>query len=64
LIAGFEANINSGLSITGGMCGDDAFWKTLLYKEDPRVDFSSVLYGSSLEVSYASLVVGFHLVRA
>jgi hypothetical protein len=25
LIAGFEANINSGLSITGGMCGDDAF---------------------------------------
>ncbi|MBB1192628.1 histidine kinase [Flavobacterium sp. SOK18b] len=58
LIAGLEANITSGLSITGGMCGDDArFEKTLAsYKDDPKEGEVILIgfYGSSLEVSYAS----------
>ena len=58
LIAGLESNLLSGLSITGGMCGDDArFEKTLAsYKEDPKEGEVVLIgfYGSTLEISYAS----------
>jgi hypothetical protein len=58
LIAGLESNLFSGLSITGGMCGDDArFEKTLAsYKEDPKEGEVVLIgfYGSTFEVSYAS----------
>jgi hypothetical protein len=59
LISGLETNMdNAGLSITGGMCGDDArFEKTLAsYKEDPKEGEVVLIgfYGSTLEVSYAS----------
>ena len=58
LIAGLESNLLSGLSITGGMCGDDArFEKTLAsYQEDPKEGEVVLIgfYGSTLEISYAS----------
>lgn len=58
LISGLETNMDSGLSITGGMCGDDArFEKTLAsYKEDPKEGEVVLIgfYGSTFEVSYAS----------
>jgi hypothetical protein len=66
LIAGLEANMDSGLSITGGMCGDDArFEKTLASYKAKRGEVVLIgFYGSTLEVSYASLVVGFHLAQS
>lgn len=59
LISGIETNMqDSGLSVTGGMCGDDArFEKTLAsYKEDPKEGEVVLIgfYGSTFEVSYAS----------
>ena len=58
LINGLETNIDSKISITGGMCGDDArFEKTLAsYKEDPKEGEVILIgfYGDSLEISYAS----------
>ena len=58
LINGLENNIDSGVSITGGMCGDDArFEKTLAsYKEDPKEGEVILIgfYGDSLDISYSS----------
>lgn len=58
LINGLEAHIATNLSITGGMCGDDArFEKTMAsYKEDPKEGEVILIgfYGSSLEITYAS----------
>ena len=58
LINGLEKGIDSLVSITGGMCGDDArFEKTVAsYKEDPKEGEVLLIgfYGESLEVSYAS----------
>ncbi|NRS89079.1 hypothetical protein HNQ02_001999 [Flavobacterium sp. 7E] len=58
LINGLETNIDANLSITGGMCGDDArFEKTLAsYKENPKEGEVILIgfYGATLEVSYAS----------
>lgn len=58
LINGLEAHIAANLSITGGMCGDDArFEKTMAsYKEDPKEGEVILIgfYGSSLEITYAS----------
>ena len=58
LINGLEANIASNISITGGMCGDDArFEKTVAsYKENPKVGEVILigLYGDTLDISYSS----------
>ena len=58
LILGLEKNIDDIISITGGMCGDDArFEKTLVsYKENPKVGEVVLIgfYGESLEISFAS----------
>jgi hypothetical protein len=58
LINGLENNIDSKISITGGMCGDDArFEKTLAsYKEDPKEGEVILIgfYGDSLDISYSS----------
>jgi hypothetical protein len=58
LINGLEKNSSSGVSITGGMCGDDArFEKTLAsYKENPKEGEVVLigLYGDTLEISFAS----------
>ncbi|MBP6182739.1 FIST N-terminal domain-containing protein [Flavobacterium sp.] len=58
LINGLEANIDSKVSITGGMCGDDArFEKTVAsYKEDPKEGEVILIgfYGETLEISFAS----------
>jgi hypothetical protein len=58
LIQGLENNLEASISITGGMCGDDArFEKTLSsYNENPKTGEVVLigLYGDALEVSYAS----------
>ena len=58
LINGLETNLNSNLSITGGMCGDDArFEKTVAsFKENPKEGEVILIgfYGESLEISFAS----------
>ncbi|MFM2368127.1 MAG: hypothetical protein RL619_423 [Bacteroidota bacterium] len=58
LINGLETNIDSKVSITGGMCGDDArFEKTVAsYKEDPKEGEVILIgfYGETLEISFAS----------
>ena len=58
LINGLEENIASNISITGGMCGDDArFEKTVAsYKEDPKEGEVILigLYGETLDISYSS----------
>ena len=58
LINGLEANITTNVSITGGMCGDDAkFEKTLAsYNEMPKEGEVILIgfYGDSLEISFAS----------
>lgn len=58
LVQGLENNLDSSISITGGMCGDDArFEKTLSsYNEKPKTGEIVLigLYGDTLEVSYAS----------
>lgn len=58
LINGLEDAIDSNLSITGGMCGDDAkFEKTLAsYNENPREGEVVLIgfYGETLEISFAS----------
>ncbi|MCG9791625.1 FIST signal transduction protein [Flavobacterium algicola] len=58
LINGLEADIDTTISITGGMCGDDArFEKTLAsYKEDPKEGEVILIgfYGDSLEITFAS----------
>jgi len=58
LIDGIEQNMNSTISITGGMCGDDArFEKTVAsYKEDPKAGEVILIgfYGETLEISFAS----------
>lgn len=58
LINGLENEIDSAVSITGGMCGDDArFEKTLAsYKENPKEGEVILIgfYGETLEVSFAS----------
>lgn len=58
LINGLEANIASNISITGGMCGDDArFEKTVAsYKENPKEGEVILigLYGDTLDISYSS----------
>ncbi|WP_026708694.1 FIST signal transduction protein [Flavobacterium frigidarium] len=58
LINGLEINLNASLSITGGMCGDDArFEKTVAsFKENPKEGEVILIgfYGDSLEISYAS----------
>ena len=58
LIQGLENNLDASISITGGMCGDDArFEKTLSsYNENPNTGEVVLigLYGDALEVSYAS----------
>ena len=58
LINGLEKGLDKVVSITGGMCGDDArFEKTIAsYKEDPKEGEVLLIgfYGQSLEVSYAS----------
>jgi hypothetical protein len=48
--------MDSGLSITGGMCGDDARLKNtcLLQGRSKRGEVVYRFYGSTLEVSYAS----------
>ena len=58
LIKGLESNIDFSISITGGMCGDDArFEKTLAsYKENPKVGEVILIgfYGETLEITYSS----------
>ncbi|NRT13248.1 FIST signal transduction protein [Flavobacterium sp. 14A] len=58
LINGLETQLSASLSITGGMCGDDArFEKTLAsYKEDPKEGEVILIgfYGDNLEISFAS----------
>lgn len=58
LIDGIEQNMNPYISITGGMCGDDArFEKTVAsYKENPKEGEVILIgfYGDSLEISFAS----------
>ncbi|WPR72523.1 FIST C-terminal domain-containing protein [Flavobacterium sp. NG2] len=58
LINGLESKIDSNISITGGMCGDDArFEKTIAsYKEDPKEGEVILigLHGNSLDISYSS----------
>lgn len=58
LIAGLESSLVSGLSITGGMCGDDARFETTLasYQEDPKEGEVVLIgfYGLSFEVTYGS----------
>lgn len=58
LINGIENGINTSVSITGGMCGDDArFEKTIAsYKENPKEGEVVLIgfYGETLELSFAS----------
>ncbi|MFV8360441.1 FIST signal transduction protein [Flavobacterium sp. LS1P3] len=58
LIKGLESNIDFSISITGGMCGDDArFEKTLAsYKDNPKVGEVILIgfYGETLEITYSS----------
>lgn len=58
LINGLETSIENTISITGGMCGDDArFEKTLAsYKENPKEGEVILIgfYGDSLEITFAS----------
>lgn len=58
LIKGLERDINSEISITGGMCGDDArFEKTVAsYKENPKEGEVILIgfYGETLEITYSS----------
>ncbi|MEZ7500208.1 FIST C-terminal domain-containing protein [Flavobacterium sp. Arc3] len=58
LINGLEDEIDSAVSITGGMCGDDArFEKTVAsYKANPKEGEVILIgfYGETLEVSFAS----------
>jgi hypothetical protein len=58
LIDGLEFDQTSTVSLTGGMCGDDArFEKTLAsYKENPKEGEVVLIgfYGESLEISFAS----------
>lgn len=58
LINGLEETIDPEVSITGGMCGDDAkFEKTLAsYNENPKEGEVVLIgfYGSELEISFAS----------
>ena len=58
LINGFESDMDSKVSITGGMCGDDArFLKTLSsYKENPKEGEVILIgfYGETLDISFAS----------
>ncbi|MCZ8196967.1 MAG: FIST C-terminal domain-containing protein [Flavobacterium sp.] len=58
LISGLEENINNSVSITGGMCGDDArFEKTLAsYKENPKEGEVILIgfYGETLDITFAS----------
>lgn len=58
LIDGMEVNGTANVSITGGMCGDDArFEKTVAsYKENPKPGEVILIgfYGDALEISFAS----------
>lgn len=58
LIKGLETKIEDTISITGGMCGDDArFEKTIAsYKENPKEGEVILIgfYGETLEISFAS----------
>ncbi|WP_298391713.1 FIST signal transduction protein [Flavobacterium sp.] len=58
LINGLEFNKNSSISLTGGMCGDDArFEKTVAsYKENPKEGEVVLIgfYGETLDISFAS----------
>jgi len=58
LINGLESNKSSLISVTGGMCGDDArFEKTLAsYKENPKEGEVVLIgfYGETLDISFAS----------
>jgi len=58
LINGIEINKSSLISLTGGMCGDDArFEKTLTsYKENPKEGEVVLIgfYGETLDISFAS----------
>lgn len=58
LINGLEGGIENTVSITGGMCGDDArFEKTVAsYKENPKEGEVILIgfYGETLEISFAS----------
>ncbi|UQD55843.1 FIST signal transduction protein [Flavobacterium sp. K5-23] len=58
LINGLEIKIDSAVSVTGGMCGDDArFEKTVAsYKENPKEGEVILIgfYGETLEVSFGS----------
>jgi hypothetical protein len=58
LIDGIEDKLTDTVSITGGMCGDDArFIKTLAsYKENPKEGEVILIgfYGASLEITFAS----------
>ncbi len=58
LINGIETNKSSSISLTGGMCGDDArFEKTLAsYKENPKEGEVVLIgfYGETLDISFAS----------
>lgn len=58
LINGLESNKSSSISLTGGMCGDDArFEKTVAsYKENPKEGEVVLIgfYGETLDISFAS----------
>jgi hypothetical protein len=64
---GLEHKIEDAVSITGGMCGDDArFEKTMAsYKENPKEGEVVLIgfYGETLEVTLLVLEVGYLLVR-
>jgi hypothetical protein len=58
LINGLESKIENQVSITGGMCGDDArFERTVAsYKENPKEGEVILIgfYGATLEITFAS----------
>jgi hypothetical protein len=64
---GLEHKIEDAVSITGGMCGDDArFEKTMAsYKENPKEGEVVLIgfYGETLEVTLLVLEVGYLLVE-
>ncbi len=59
LINGLESKLDANISLTGGMCGDDARFEMTLasYNEAPKEGevLAVGLYGDTLEISFASV---------
>jgi hypothetical protein len=58
LIRGLETDLNNGVALTGGLCGDGVRYERTLasYKEDPKEGEIILIgfYGESLEITFAS----------